>query len=63
MLEPQYNYTNLSSAAGLGLIGLNENDILVDYGCMRFDSLVYASRLCKKVVGYSDKEEKFKNIG
>ena len=32
MLAPQHNYTNLSSAVGLGLIGFNENDIAIDYG-------------------------------
>ena len=32
MLVPQNSYTNLSSAAGLGLIGFNENDIAIDYG-------------------------------
>ena len=51
MLAPQHNYTNLSSAVGLGLIGFNEKDIVVDYGCVFFDSFVYTSRLCKKVVG------------
>jgi len=32
VLVPQNSYTNLSSAAGLGLIGFNENDIAIDYG-------------------------------
>jgi len=51
VLTPQHNYANLSSAVGLGLIGFNEEDIVLDYGCMFFDSFVYASRLCKKIVG------------
>ena len=51
MLAPQINSTNLSSAVGLGLVGFNENDIAVDYGCMCFDSFVYTSRLCKGIVG------------
>ena len=42
MLVPQINSTNLSSAVGLGLIGFNEKDIVVDYGCIFFDSFVYA---------------------
>jgi hypothetical protein len=36
VLALQNNYTNLSSAAGLGLIGFNEKDIVVlmDIGLM-----------------------------
>jgi len=44
VLVPQPNFTNLSSAAGLGLIGFNENDIAIDYGCVCFDSFVYTSK-------------------
>ena len=32
MIVPQNSYTNLSSAAGLGLIGFSEYDIAIDYG-------------------------------
>ena len=62
MLVPHNSYTNLTSAAGLGLIGFNENDILVDYGCMCFDSLIYASRLCKKIVGIVPSSERLKTL-
>ena len=58
MLVPHNSYTNLTSAAGLGLIGFNENDIAIDYGCMYFDSFVYTSRLCKKVVGIIPSSER-----
>jgi SAM-dependent methyltransferase len=58
VLAPQHNYTNLSSAAGLGLIGFNENDIAIDYGCIFFDSFVYASRLCRKIIGISPSSER-----
>ncbi len=51
MLAQQNNYSNLSSAVGLGLVEFNENEIAVDYGCMFVDSFVYASRLCKRIVG------------
>jgi len=62
VLVPHNSYTNLTSAAGLGLIGFNENDILVDYGCMNFDSLIYASRLCKKIVGIVPSSERLKTL-
>ena len=62
MLTPQNSYSNPSSAAGLGLIGLNENDIAVDYGCMLFDSFVYVSRLCRKIVGIIPSSEKLKTF-
>ena len=62
MLAPQHNYTNLSSAVGLGLIGFNENDIAVDYGCMCSDSFVYASRLCKRIVGINPSYERLKTL-
>jgi len=62
VLAPQNSYTNLSSAVGLGLLGFDENDILVDYGCMCFDSLVYASRLCKKVVGIIPSSKRLKTL-
>ena len=62
MLAPQRNYTNLSSAVGLGMIGFNEKDIVVDYGCMCFDSLVYASRLSKKIVGINPSYEKLNTL-
>jgi SAM-dependent methyltransferase len=62
VLAPQHNYTNLSSAAGLGMIGFNEDDIAVDYGCVCFDSFVYASRLCKKIVGIVPSSEKLKTL-
>jgi len=62
VLAPQHNYTNLSSAVGLGLIGFNEKDIVVDYGCMCFDSLVYASRLSKKIVGINPSYEKLNTL-
>jgi|TARA_B100001964_G_scaffold84417_1_gene95257 hypothetical protein len=58
----QNSCTNLSSAAGLGLIGFNENDIAVDYGCMCSDSFVYASRLCKKIVGIITSSERVKTL-
>jgi len=51
VLVPQHNYTNLSSAVGLGLIGIEDKDIAIDYECICFDSFVYTSRSCKKVVG------------
>tara|TARA_B100000315_G_scaffold231188_1_gene242319 strand:- start:7 stop:879 length:873 start_codon:yes stop_codon:yes gene_type:complete len=62
VLAPQRNYTNLSSAVGLGMIGFNEKDIVVDYGCMCFDSLVYASRLSKKIVGINPSYEKLNTL-
>jgi|TARA_B100000315_G_scaffold51676_1_gene46105 hypothetical protein len=62
VLAPQHNYTNLSSAAGLGLIGFNEKDIAVDYGCMCSDSFVYASRLCKKIIGINTSYERLKTL-
>ena len=62
MLVPQNRYTNHSSAAGLVLIGFNEKDILVDYGCMCFDSLVYVSRLSKKIVGINPSYEKLNTL-
>jgi len=62
VLVPQNSYTNLSSAAGLGLIGFNENDIAVDYGCMCFDSFIYASRLCKKIVGIIPSSERLETL-
>ena len=62
MLAPQHNYTNLSSAVGLGLIDFKENDIAVDYGCMCFDSFIYASRLCKKIVGINPSCERLKTL-
>ena len=58
----QHNYTNLSSAAGLGLIVFNENDIALDYGCMYFDSFVYTSRLCKRIVGINPSYERLKTL-
>jgi len=62
VLVPQHNYTNLSSAVGLGLIGFNEKDIVVDYGCVFFDSFVYTSRLCKKVVGIIPSSERLNTL-
>ena len=62
MLAPQNSSANLSSAAGLGMIGFNEDDIAVDYGCVCFDSFVYASRLCKKIVGIVPSSEKLKTL-
>jgi len=62
VLAPQHNYTNLSSAVGLGLIGFNEKDIVVDYGCIFFDSFVYTSRLCKKVVGIIPSSERLNTL-
>jgi len=62
VLVPQNNYANLSSAAGLGLISFDENYIVVDYGCMFFDSIVYASRLCKKVVGIIPSSERLNTL-
>jgi SAM-dependent methyltransferase len=62
VLTPQRNYTNLSSAVGLGMIGFNEKDIVVDYGCMCFDSLVYVSRLSKKIVGINPSYEKLNTL-
>jgi len=62
VLVPQHNYTNLSSAVGLGLIDFNENDISVDYGCMCFDSFVYTSRLYKKVVGIIPSSERLTTL-
>jgi len=56
------SYTNLSSAVGLGLVGLDEKDIAVDYGCMLFDSFVYVSRLCKRIVGINPSYEKLKTL-
>jgi hypothetical protein len=58
VLSLQNSYTNLSPAVGLGLIGFDENNIAVDYGCMCFDSFVYASRLCKKIVGINPSYER-----
>jgi len=62
VLAPQHNYTDLSSAAGLGLVGFGEKDTAVDYGCMCSDSFVYASRLCKKVVGIIPSSERLKTL-
>ena len=62
MLPIQNSYINLSSAAGLGLVGFNERDIVVDYGCMLFDSYVYTSRLCRKIVGIIPSSEKLKTF-
>ena len=62
MLAPQINSTNLSSTVGLGLIDFSEGDIAVDYGCMFFDSFVYTSRLCKKVVGIIPSLERLKTL-
>jgi len=62
VLALQNNYTNLSSAAGLGLVGFGEKDTAVDYGCMCSDSFVYASRLCKKVVGIIPSSERLKTL-
>jgi len=61
-LAHQNNYSNLSSAVGLGLVGFDEKDIAVDYGCMCSDSFVYASRLCKKVVGINHSYERLKTL-
>jgi len=44
------------------MIGFNEDDIAVDYGCVCFDSFVYASRLCKKIVGIVPSSEKLKTL-
>ena len=62
MSVPQNSYTNLSSTVGLGLIDFSEGDIAVDYGCMFFDSFVYTSRLCKKVVGIIPSSERLKTL-
>ena len=62
MLAPQNSYTNLSSAVGLGLLGFDENDTAADYGCMFFASFVYASRLCKRIVGINPSYEKLKTL-
>jgi len=62
VLAPQNSYTNLSSAVGLGLIGFNGKDIAVDYGCMCSDSFVYASRLCKRIVGINTSYERLKTL-
>ena len=62
MSVPQNSYTNLSSTVGLGLIDFSEGDIAVDYGCMFFDSFVYTSRLCKKVVGIIPSLERLKTL-
>ena len=35
---------------------------MVDYGCMCFDSLVYASRLSKKIVGINPSYEKLNTL-
>jgi SAM-dependent methyltransferase len=61
-LTLQDNFINLSSAAGLGLIDFDEDDIAVDYGCMFFDSLVYASKLCKKTFGINPSYERLKTL-
>ena len=58
----QNSYTNLSSAAGLGLIGFDENDVVADYGCMFIDSFVYSSRLCKEIVGIVPSSERLKAL-
>jgi len=60
MSAPQNRYSNLSSAVGLGLIGFNENDVVVDYGCMFYDSFVYASRLCNKIAGIVPSSERLR---
>ena len=62
MLPIQNSYINLSSAAGLGLIGFNDKDIVLDYGCMFFDSFVYVSRLCRKIVGIIPSSERLKTF-
>ena len=62
MLPIQNSYINLSSAAGLGLIGFNDKDIVLDYGCVFFDSFVYVSRLCRKIVGIIPSSEKLKTF-
>mgnify|MGYP001441137366 CR=1 FL=1 len=62
MLTHHNSYTNLSSAVGLGLIGFNEKDIVADYGCMFFDSFVFASKLCKKVVGIIPSSERLNTL-
>ena len=62
MLATKNSYTNLSAAAGLGLVCFDENDIIVDYGCICFDSFVYASRLCKKIVGINPSYERLKTL-
>jgi len=62
VLASQHNYTNLSSAAGLGLVCFDENDIAVDYGCMCFDSFIYTSRLCNKVVGIIPSSERLNTL-
>jgi len=48
VLVPQYSYTNLSSAAGHGLIGFSENDIAIDYVCILIPLFIhpgYAKKL------------------
>jgi SAM-dependent methyltransferase len=62
VLTHHNSYTNLSSAVGLGLIGFNEKDIVADYGCMFFDSFVFASKLCKKVVGIIPSSERLNTL-
>jgi len=61
-MKPKSDFINLSSAVGLGLIGFNEKNIVVDYGCIFFDSFVYASRLCKKVVGIIPSSERLNTL-
>ena len=59
---PENDFIDLSSAVGLGLIDFDENDTAVDYGCMCFDSFVYTSRLCKKIVGIVPSSERLKTL-
>ena len=61
-MKPKSDFINLSSAVGLGLIGFNEKDIVVDYGCIFFDSFVYTSRLCKKIVGIIPSSERLNTL-
>jgi len=61
-LTLQNNFINLSSAAGLGLIGFKKEDVVVDYGCRFFDSFAYASRLCKEIVGIIPSSERLKTL-
>ena len=58
----QNNFINLSSAAGLGLIGFKKEDVVVDDGCRFFDSFAYASRLCKEIVGIIPSSERLKTL-
>jgi len=60
VLTPQNSYSNLSSAAGLGLVDFDEGDIVIDYGCEFSDTFVYVSRLCRKIVGVGPSYERLK---